>query len=141
MGSPKSVVPSWALRQCGYIGHTGSLPVARKLSGFFQDSWIRFIQHPESSIQYRSFFLLRRKKNLPRVPLLEFLTRPWGFAEEGEAGFHAGIEKETPHRNIAPHLLPSVLRHHRLHDRFQSDAMQRITRMAARCSLLLNPEI
>lgn len=62
-------------------------------------------------------------------PVFNFLTRPRGFAQEREAGFHCRIELETSDRNATPHFAPTMSLDQLINDAFQGDAVQRIARM------------
>ena len=65
-------------------------------------------------------------------PVLDFGSRPGGSAEEFETGRHGRVEHETPNRNAAPHLTPSMTLHELFHAALQSDTVQRIPRVRRR---------
>ena len=62
-------------------------------------------------------------------PVFDLGPRPRGFPQEGEAGFHGGIELETADGNAPAHFNPAMPLHELVQDGFQRDAMQRIARM------------
>ena len=64
-----------------------------------------------------------------KEPVFDFLPRPRGFAQKGQAGFYARINPETADGNAAAQLDPAVARDHFCDDGFQRDAVEGIARM------------
>ncbi len=60
------------------------------------------------------------------VPPLNPLSRPGGFAEKGEAGFHAGVVEETADRDAPPHFGPPMLLDQLCDDGLKRDPVQRV---------------
>ena len=43
------------------------------------------------------------------IKLFHFFSRPWGFSQEGEAWFYAGVKPKTPDGDNAAQIFPSEM--------------------------------
>lgn len=57
---------------------------------------------------------------------LDFLARPRGFAQEGEARLDAWVGREAFDLDTAPHILPAMRLNEKLKNRLQGFAVQRV---------------
>ncbi len=62
-------------------------------------------------------------------PVLQSLSRPRGFPQEGKAGFDGGVKHEAPHGNAIRQGRPVVPFDHGPQDRFQRHAVQGVIRV------------
>jgi hypothetical protein len=80
-------------------------------------------------IQVNKAGSLRSHVFIRDIPPFNPLPRPGRFSEKREAGFHAGVVKETADRDTTPHLGPPKSLDQFLDDGFQRDPVQRISGM------------
>ena len=62
--------------------------------------------------------------HLINIPRLQFLPRPWRFAEEFQAGFDAGVVQEALDGDLFEHAFPSEELFEFGEDAFERDAVQ-----------------
>ena len=65
------------------------------------------------------------------IPSFEFLARPRGLPQKGEARLHRGVKEEATDWDTIPHLVPAMLSFEVFDDRLEGHAVKRVPRMLA----------
>lgn len=103
---------------------------ARHLSKANKRNAAKLISAIQPNTILSSGFRMKRLRQTFRCfhdePPFNLCARPGCFAQKGQAGFHARVEKKTADRNTLPHFRPAVALDQCVQNGFECDAMQRV---------------